>query len=307
MQGTTVQTPLSRLVDDYLSSCQARGLSLKTTSHYASVLRTVLLPFCAAAGIERPDQLTQRDLDRLNAQLLNQGGPRGQLSRHSVKSYVSTINFFLAWARKEGELTTEVKAQIPRLPRRRIEVLDRNEIKALEDAAPTERDKLIIRLLADTGLRASELLDLRTGDLVEQGRDRYLRVIGKGDKERLVPIPGLYPRLRRYVERGRPKDAISDRVFLTLRRRPDADYEPFKITGLEQSLRFLGKQVLGKRVYPHLFRYSYVTWALSRNMNPLQLREIVGHESLDMINRIYAQLTASDAHAAMVRLLREDD
>lgn len=61
---------------------------------------------------------------------------------------------------------------------------------AFEDVAATERDKLIIRVLADTGARVGELLGLQLNDLVERNRNHYLRVRGKGDKERLVPIPG---------------------------------------------------------------------------------------------------------------------
>jgi integrase len=66
----------------------------------------------------------------------------------------------------------------------------------MEDAARTERDKLIVRVLADTGLRVDELLGMRTTDLIEQNRNYYLRARGKGAKDRLVPAPRLYRRLR---------------------------------------------------------------------------------------------------------------
>ncbi len=66
----------------------------------------------------------------------------------------------------------------------------------MEDAARTERDKLIVRVLADSGLRVGELLGLRTHDLVEQNRNYYMHVRGKGQKDRLVPAPRIYRRLR---------------------------------------------------------------------------------------------------------------
>src|SRR2546430_15307375 len=106
-----------------------------------------------------------------------------------------------AWAKREGE-TVEAKAQLPKLPTKLVEVVSREEIQRMEDAARTERDKLMVRVLADTGLRVDELLGLRTTDLVEQNRNYYLRVRGKGAKDRLVPAPRLYRRLRIYVERG---------------------------------------------------------------------------------------------------------
>ena len=114
-----------------------------------------------------------------------------------------------------------------RTPRRVLTVLERDEIRAMEDAAGSERDKLIVRVLADTGLRLSELLGLTAGDLIEQGRDRYVKVMGKGSRERLVPLqPALYVRLRRFAANGARQETSSDRIFTTAigyRARPRAE------------------------------------------------------------------------------------
>ncbi len=104
--------------------------------------------------------LDQRALNRLSTELLERGPAGRPLSRFSVASYLNAINLFLGWAGREGELDSKVRAQTPRLPRRILEVLSREEIERLEDAAKTERDKLMVRVLADSGLRASELLGL---------------------------------------------------------------------------------------------------------------------------------------------------
>jgi integrase/recombinase XerD len=172
-------------------------------------------------------------------------------------------------------------------------------------AATSERDKLAIRVLADTGMRAGELLGLELGDVRTQGRDHYLKVRGKGSRERLVPIPpGLYLRLERYLARSRPKDTRSQKSFLGLRRRPNGDYEPLTPSGLQQMVRIAAAQAgISKRVHPHLLRHSYATWALQRNMNPIVLARILGHSSLEMINAVYSHLSASDTHEAMMRLL----
>ncbi len=55
-----------------------------------------------------------------------------------------------------------------------------------------------------------------------------------------------------------------------------------------------------KRLYPHLFRHSFATWALSRGMNPVQLKDILGHSSLAMITNVYSHLAPEDAHAALM-------
>ena len=179
----------------------------------------------------------------------------------------------------------------------------------MEHAARTERDKLIIRGLADTGLRVGELLGLRTNDLVEQNKNYYLHVRGKGAKDRLVPARRLYRRLRVYIERGRPKDAVSNRVFLSHRRRPNGgDHEPLTTSGVDQMVRNVGALAgISKRVYPHLLRHSFATWQLSRGMNPIQLAQIMGHSSLTMIQAVYSHLSPVDAYEAMLRTLRNEE
>jgi integrase/recombinase XerD len=249
--------------------------------------------------------VTGRALDRLTTGLLNEGGRRGPLSKFTVATYVRAINVFLRWARREGEVG-DVKAQAPKLPRRLLDVLTRNEISQLEDTAKTERDKLIVRVLADTGIRVTGLTELRVTDLVERDRHAYLRVREKGDKERDVPImPQLGRRLRRYIERGRPRDVVSNRVFLALRRSRHGEYEPLTRFGVGQMVRLLGEEAgLPKRVHPHLFRHSFATWALTRGMNPVQLAQILGHSSLAMIQSVYSHLTPQDAYSALERVMR---
>ena len=61
-----------------------------------------------------------------------------------------------------------------------------------------------------------------------------------------------------------------------------------------------------KRVYPHLFRHSFATWALSRGMNPVQLKDILGHSSLAMITNVYSHLAPEDAHAALMAAMRAE-
>jgi len=309
--GAAATTALGRLIEEYLAACRARGLAIRTVREaYRYPLVEVFLPFCAEEGIEEPGQVTKRMLDRLTTRLLDEGGKKGALSKFTVASYVRAINAFLSWARREGEVADGVKAQAPKLPRRLLDVLSRDEIDKLEDAAKTERDKLIVRVLADAGIRVTELTSLRTTDLLERDRRAYLRVLGKGDKQRDVPImPQLGRRLRRHVERGRPRGTTSDRIFVGLRRsRRTGDHEPLTRSGVDQLIRLLGEEAsLERRVHPHLLRHSFATWALTRGMNPIQLAQIMGHSSLAMIQNVYAHLTPQDVYMALERVNRAGD
>lgn len=263
-------TAIERLVDDYLVSCRARGLSPATVERgYAHPLHRVLLPWCRNAGIESVELLDQRALDRLTSTLLTAERAHGRpLSRASVASYTRVVRLFLAWCEREGEAVV-AKPQMPRVPKRVREVLTRDEVEALETAAPAERDQLIIRLLADTGLRVGELCRLRPEDVVRQDRRVYLRVEGKGLRERLVPLP---PALARRIERhlrGRPADTSSERLFLSLRRSPHGDFDALTPSGILQLIHSAAQRAgVRKRIHPHALRHAWMTEMLRQGMNP---------------------------------------
>ncbi|MGH7641590.1 MAG: tyrosine-type recombinase/integrase [Candidatus Dormibacteria bacterium] len=308
----TAPTALERSVEDYLTSCRARGLSLATLSNsYGFPLRHVFLPWAARESLATPSQVTGRSLERLAVELLDVGGRRGPLSRHSVHTYLRAVNQFLKWAKAEGEAVADnARVALPSRPRSLPEVLSREQIEAMEGAAVSERDRLIVRLLADTGMRVGELVGLRTGDLLTRTRGAYLRLRGKGGRERQVPLmPRLAHRVERYLRQTRPKDSGSNRLFLGLRRsRETGGYEPLTPSGVQQLVRGLGQRSgIPQRVHPHLFRHSFVTWALAQGMNPVQLADIVGHTSLTMIQQVYSHLSPNDAYDAMARVLMARD
>jgi integrase len=216
---------------------------------------------------------------------------------------------FLPWCAEEG--ITEPRQLTTRLlerPQRLVEILSRDEVQRIEDNAETERDKLIVRLLADTGIRVGELVKLRERDVIERDRNMFLRIQGKGARERLVPVaPVLARRVRRYADRVRPADASTDRLFVTRRRSASGDYLAITESGIQQMVGDLG-EVAGIRrwVHPHLFRHSAATYMLQRGMNPLLVAQVLGHSSLAMIQRVYSHLTPTDAHQALMNVLKPE-
>lgn len=295
---------LEQLVEDYLAHLRARGLSPRTSQQAVDVLERQWLAWCRQESIDAPAQLDQRLVERYAATLLDDGR---QLSRASVRTYLRVLAAFVRWAQAEEAVGERVKVELPRREDRLVETLERDEIEKLEDHGVSERDRLVIRVLADTGIRLGELLGLRHEDLVEQGRERYLRVRGKGARERLVPVaPALFLRLQRYAQRG---GRTTGRIFLTSRRSArTGEYEPVQPRSIQNALAFAAQAAgITKRVHPHLLRHSYATWALRRGMNPLQLQRILGHADLTMISTTYSHLTASDSYQAMIDLLRSEE
>lgn len=302
-------SPLEELVRDYLNACRANGLARATIKNsYGYPLQGIFLPWCAARGIREVGALDSRTLDAFVADLHEVGGKRQQhLSKHSVHAYVRALRGFLNWCRKEEETVTQHQPPLPRLKRRDLDVLSRDEIERLEDAATNERDRLIIRVLGDTGMRAAELCALTVSDVRRRDRQAFLRVQGKGGLDRLVPIlPDLLRRIERYIRSGRPKDVQTDRLFVSRRRAvAKAPYEPLTPSGLLQIVQGANYRAeLNKHVTVHLLRHSFITNALRGRMDSMQLATIVGHTSLRMIHQVYAHLNADDSYEAMLQLLR---
>lgn len=98
---------------------------------------------------------------------------------------------FLTWAASEGEQVL-AKPQLPKLPRLHKDALSLDDLAAMEAAAPAERDNIIIRLFADCGLRLSELMALKVGNIVRSGRQAMLAVEGKAVEGKGVGSVG-YP------------------------------------------------------------------------------------------------------------------
>ncbi|HZU15335.1 MAG TPA: tyrosine-type recombinase/integrase [Candidatus Dormibacteraeota bacterium] len=305
---------LEQLVRDYLEDRQAAGLSPRTIEgDLRQRLERVFLPWCREAGVTDPAQLDQRQMNRFVTDLRARTGPRGPLSPHTIASYVKTTNAFLAWLRREGEPASG-RAHRPRLPEREVEILTDAEVRTMVELA-RPRDALIVQLLAQSGIRVSELIGLRVQDLVEQEvmlldgrRERQvgIRVIGKGDRERFVPIPpDLHRRLRAFA-RSRPVEAQSDRLWLSSRRdRRTGRYEPLTISGVQQMIRFLGRSALGRPVHPHLFRHTYISKLVRKGIDATVIRRYVGHSSAVLIDRIYGHLRPQDTASLVLAALRE--
>jgi len=297
------QTHLGSLARDWLASARAGGKSPRTLEAYWWPVYHLLLPACERAGIESPARIDQRFLDRLNAELLD-----SDRSPASVRSYLRQINVFLRWCEREGE-GAKATAQLPKVPKKLLQVLSREEIRNLEDAAVTERDKLVVRTLADTGLRLGELLGLRVQDVEQDGQGWSLRVMGKGAKERRVAVaPALGRRLRRYADRGRPRDVNADRLFLTTRRSPKTGvYEPLNKRTTEIMCKTLAERagIDPKRVWPHVFRHSYCTHLLQQNVSPAKVMQLLGHSSMEMVMQVYNQLRPADAMDDVIRALAD--
>jgi site-specific recombinase XerD len=253
LTGTT-PTPIERLVDDYLSNCAARGLAPRSVDRdYGYSLYAKFLPWCRSQGIERLEKLDRRAVDRFSSSLLAHRKVDGDpLSKYSVHTYIRPVRQMLTWASTLGE-DVQAKPQLPRREKPIRDVLSREEIDLLESVLFRERDRLIVRIFGDCGLRLDELTPLTPKDIVRSGRQTHLRVLGKRSRVRDVPIlPLLLRRLERHIE-ARPTDRSADCIFLAARRAPHGDYEPLTESGVYKVVKdAVARTSIQKRVYPAL-------------------------------------------------------
>jgi site-specific recombinase XerD len=261
----------------------------------------VFTPYCEREGITDLTDLDRRAVDRLAAELYQREPP---LSHASVKSYLKSVNQLMAWWEQEtGE--KQARAQLPRLKKKPREVLSREELDDLEAAAPNERDRLIIRIMGDIGAREGEVANLRVGDVIARDRTYFLKLRGKTG-ERMAPIgPALYRRLKHHAEKGRPRGASSDRLFLSLRRQ-GVDYPYLTRGGVYQVVKDAALRAeFDRSVFPHLLRHSAITHLVSQGMQPVAVCEIVGC-SLSMVMEVYSHLTDEQRWRAFMRVLESE-
>lgn len=299
-------TTLPELVAEYLRHVEANS-SPATVAQYGYALRNAFLPWAEAERIRELEELTPAVLDRYSRHLQTRPGAKGQpLSATTVRTYVRNLNLFLAWAHRSGEMSSRLLAVAPRVRHDILQVLTREEVNAIVKAARNPRDELIVRLLADTGMRVGELVNLRCQDVVSQDGKCYLYLRGKTGGRIVGVERPLFRQLRKYIEGGRPGgDAEAAPVFMSARRDKGGEHQPLTESGVGQLIHHLARAAgIQKRVYPHLFRHSYATDFLNNRGDSVMLAKILGHGSLAMIQSVYAHLAADHVHDAMLAYLQ---
>ena len=213
--------------------------------------------------------------------------PDDKLKAISVQNYVRGLRSFFNWLYKEGYTEENLLAQLrpPKFPQKLVEVLTEEEIARIlacldADTASGCRDMAMVITFLDSGLRLSELTALCFSDAhIDQGS---LKVMGKGSKERIVPIGGLAQKaLQRYVFHFRPEPWREDKdhLFLTL------EGKPMSINSVQLVFSRLAKKSGVKRFHTHLCRHTFATNYLINGGDVFSLQQILGHTSLEMVRR----------------------
>ena len=261
--------PLLRDYRNYLKI--ERTMSRNTVASYCSDMEM----FLAAVPVE------VKDISPSDIEDYLQG--RTGISKRSQARILSSLRSFFSWLVIEGVIADNPcdKVDSPKLGRFLPDVLSVEEVSAIMDSVDVstwqgKRDRAILEVLYGCGLRVSEAVELKISCLYfDEG---FIRIIGKGNKERLVPAGEMAAdAVNEYLEhRPSPYDAKSDDlVFLNRFGRSLSRQSMFKMIKKQALIADVRKEIS-----PHTFRHSFATHLVENGADLRLVQEMLGHESL---------------------------
>lgn len=248
-----------------------RAMSRNTVASYCSDVEK----FMTWAGMA-PENVTAEDVTGYLAS-------RSKVSERSQARFLSALRNFFDWLYLEGvvkENPCEL-VDMPKLGRYFPSVLSEQEVEAIMDSVDTTdwigvRDRAILEVLYGCGLRVSEAVGLRISCLYPD--EGFVRVFGKGKKERLIPFCGMaMEAVQRYLEvRPLPADSRSDDLlFLNNRGTSLSRVSMFKMVKKQALIADVRKEIS-----PHTFRHSFATHLVENGADLRVVQEMLGHESI---------------------------
>jgi len=265
---------------DYLSTLKLeRNLSENTIISYRNDISS-LFDFLLDTGI--------KDLNLVNSKVLTEFfkliGNIG-LSATSTARYFSSLKGFFNFLSNSNyiEANPVEKLSPPKIGRKLPSVLSINEVEKILSAASGEgkfllRDRAMLETFYACGLRISELISIKLSDLYFE--DDIIRVIGKGNKERIVPVGrSAVEHVNNYLQKSRPllekKGKSLNFLFLNIRGTKLSRMGVWKIVAF-----YVKEAKISKSVHPHTFRHTFATHLLEGGADLRAVQEMLGHSSI---------------------------
>jgi len=286
---------LARQLDRYLRHLAIeRGLSANTVAAYRRDL-TAFIEVLAARGATDADAVTAETVRGYVVGLRERERP---LSAASTARVISSIRGFTRFLVEEEVLAADPAEALaaPKQPKRLPKALSHAQVEALLAATDGDdpvrmRDKALLELLYATGARVSEAVSLDVDDLIgADGTPELIRVVGKGDKQRIVPV-GSFARaaVEAYLVRARPLLAAGGRatpaLFLGARGARLSRQNAWLV--IRAAAERAGLQV---EVSPHSLRHSFATHLLAGGADVRVVQELLGHASV-ATTQLYTHVT----------------
>lgn len=270
-----------------------RKVSPNTVSSYTAEVSD----FFASEPVPKPSDVTSEDIAAYLA------GKASQVSKRTQAHILSSMRSFFDWMILEGlrEENPCDKLDSPKLGRYLPDVLSVDEVGAIIGSVDTGseggiRDKAILETLYGCGLRVSEVVSLKISDIFfDEG---FVRVVGKGDKERIVPLGQMAAdAIQKYLAaRGEAADdRCGEYVFLNRFGKPLSRISVFTMVKRQALLAGVRKEIS-----PHTFRHSFATHLIENGADLRAVQEMLGHESI-LTTEIYTHIDSSTWQSAVLK------
>lgn len=281
---------LEDLIEEYIYDNIAKGFTEKTIINKRWELGQFKRYMVEKRAIKEIESITTFDIKAYVLQKQKQG-----LQPQSIVSLLKMVKAFFNWCINQGYIKENLmnKIEMPKVPKKIITGFTANEIGRMIKAFSFDdyieaRNKAIIAILADCGLRSIELRRLKHEDI----RDNVVLVNGKGNKQRNVFIsPQLKKILIRYERLKKEyfdeRIAYSDHYFLTYQGNDlshMALYDVIKLAGERAGVE-------GKRISPHTLRHFYAVQSINSGMDVYSLSRLLGHSDISTTQRYLSSMT----------------
>lgn len=252
--------------------------------------------FLEFAGCQ-PQQVTPQVITSYLGRKTDEG-----LSKRSSARLLSSLRSFFSWCVEEGEIKDNPcdRVDSPKLGKYLPEVLSVQEVTAIIESVDLDkpggrRDRAILEVLYGCGLRVSELTSLRMSKVfLDEG---FVNVIGKGNKQRLVPLGEMAADAIRAYLPLRPEPAAAafeDYLFLSRLGKPISRVSVFNMVKTQAMAAGVNKEIS-----PHTFRHSFATHLIENGADLRIVQEMLGHESI-LTTEIYTHIDSSTWHRSIL-------
>ena len=275
-----------------------RAMSPNTVSGYCTDVEK-FLEYLEVVGVDSPEKATGDNLTGYISALNEK-----ELSKRSQARTISALKSFFRYMEQEKTIDENPcdRLDTPKLQRYLPTVLSVEEVERIIAAVDLSlpeghRNKAMIEMLYGCGLRVSELVNLRISDCFFE--EQFIRVIGKGDKQRLVPVGGPAIKAVKLYLQGRALQPVArgceDVLFLNRRGGKISRNMVFLI------VRELSEAAgIGKEISPHTFRHSFATHLVENGADLRVVQQMLGHASI-LTTEIYTHIDTAKWQATILK------
>ncbi len=295
---------LREVFNQYLLDCEVRGQTQETLLWYRRRLG-FFVSAMEQGGVTELEQVQighlRQFVQRLMTTKANERHPNKPtqektLSLQTVRGYVRSVKTFFRWCVDEGliDVSPAVRLVQPKAPAFLVQTFSKDHIEMMLASCDQRdplgfRDYVLLLVFLDTGMRVSELCGLRVADV----HDRYIRMFGKGRKEREIGIhPEVGKLLWKYIHKYRePANPDEEGLFLS------QEGTPLKLSGVEQIFKRLRSRcgLEGVRVSPHTFRHTFAKMYLEQGGEVFKLSREMGHSSIQVTETYLKDFHSTEA------------